>query len=128
MMNDPTDSYSALAEEEAAQQGAFDDRELADAVVALGVGESTLGDRGELYRYNDCELWAYDDTAEIFVRDWRVAGAMMENEKIHLLYYSLGSGEGYKVKALNMESDKLVIIVNESLPRAITEACVEALK
>ena len=87
------------------------DQELADKIVAHGVGESTLGDKGELYRFDsDAGSWSFDDTADKFVRDWRVCGAMLE-------------------KCLDAEivlaliTDEAMRNLGNSLPRAITEAC-----
>ena len=85
-----------------------DQEELADKVVALGVGEDIY----EIYRCTfphsmDCAVGAFLD-------DWRVAGALME-------------------KCLNAEivlahiTDEAMRNLGDSLPRAITEAAVEAL-
>ena len=90
----------------------MNDKELANAVVGLGVGESTLADAGEiLYRFDDDDGWSwqFDDTADEFVRDWRVAGALLT-----LVY------DAYA----NIDD---VTQTFEGDPRSIIEACVEAL-
>jgi hypothetical protein len=99
------------------------DKELADKVVALGVG--TLSADNKSYWLPCGNL--YVTSAYKFVRDWRVAGALMEKAL---------NGE----RLLNIAHDKTVFIFtgleppadyievqSESLPRAIIEACVEAL-
>ena len=91
----------------------MNDKELADAVVALGVG------RKPDCAHPDFELWylgLQSFEADEFVRDWRVAGASLEAAK-HPDYIMDRAFE--KTGSL---------IPEESLPRAITEACVEALK
>lgn len=92
------------------------DQELADKVVAHGVGELH---RGRYWIDNESFL------AGGFVRDWRVAGALMERVGNGFEYALCvdtwqvtmfeGSGEGYTAAE------------GASLPRAIIEACVEAL-
>ena len=72
-MADVTDSYSPLAEEEAAQQMAFDDKELADHVVALGIGE----EHNDWYFINVHGV-THDLSANEFTYSWVVAGALME--------------------------------------------------
>jgi hypothetical protein len=91
------------------------DKELADAVVAHGVGEYLPVNHSHLDLPTG-EWWhldgVYTPTAEQFVRDWRVAGALME--KINWLDFIqavINAGLGGKIE-----------------PRAITEACVKALK
>ena len=83
------------------------DEELAYALVAAGVG-LTYGNRRNTgwFWINDSRL----DT-EMFVRDWRVAGAMLEMK--------------YKNHELLFVPERLE---GESLPRAINEACVKAMK
>lgn len=112
----------------------MNDEELADAVVALGVGDSD----------HDSGISEYDApipgdtplTADEFVRDWRVAGALMEKclvSRVDLelhLQSNYFEAPGFWIKGIVMdlsdtrerESDG-----RESLPRAIIEACVEAL-
>ena len=88
----------------------MNDRELADKIVALGVGESV----SSLFFLSGAHNEPVD--AEFFVRDWRVAGALMEKcieQKIHLVPI--------------MKSATVRLVKIGSLPRAIIEACVEAL-
>ena len=90
------------------------DQELADAIVALGVATiDTPPHERSGWRVDN--RWITNDPA-IFVRDWRVTGALMEkmslaelSDLFDLLRFAVLAGE------------------NESLPRAINEACVEAL-
>ena len=105
-------------------------REIADKVVALGVGESTLGDRGWLYRLDDDHIWLFEDTAETFLNDWRVAGALFEKcggiyahcePHIDGWWCYVESNKAVKMPLKNFT------VENESLPRAIIEACCEAL-
>ena len=100
----------------------MNDKELADAVVALEVGESTLGDRGELYRYDGSEFsWSFDDVAETFVRDWRVAGALIER--------ALNATECRRAvwRDIDPQGDWIGLTKPISVSRAIIEACVSAL-
>jgi hypothetical protein len=90
------------------------DNELADRIVALGVGfkrEFTKGPRYTLTKNRD-----YLD-APSWVRDWRVAGELLD-----------------KFEAADYQLDGLFELIvrdrstDEPLRRAICEACVEALK
>ena len=90
------------------------DRELAEKIVAFGVGSSS----GDLYSLDG---FSYDSQKEQgFVRDWRVAGAMIEKCLDEGFVFDIGQ----KVRILSTE---IAISISESLPRAINEACVEAL-
>jgi hypothetical protein len=100
----------------------MNDQELADRIVALGVGfkrEFTKGPRYTLTKNRD-----YLD-APSWVRDWRVAGALMEKAQsrgIEIIILNDGVQIAHPKWAGYEWSD------NKSLPRAICEACVEALK
>jgi hypothetical protein len=103
----------------------MNDKQLADAVVAIGVGRhqhfSDGRDKGDWYGYDST-----GDSADVFVRDWRVAGALME--KVQHMSFERAHGTGFEV---NAESYDLVygnVEIKESLPRAIIEACVMALR
>jgi len=101
-------------------------KELADRVVALGVGVT-----GPYPDEKDWELYSLNleesFTAKELVRDWRVAGALMEKMDGELLIWR----QAY-------DNDSPVWIVethltnadgrDESLPRAIIEAYCEAVK
>jgi len=98
---DKTDSYNVTAEADQAH----DDQWLANQIVALGVGSK-------------CKLGLYDlfpgsrpFTYTEFVRDWRVAGAMMEKMTAASMLRVFGP-IGARVRPS---------------ARAINEACVEAL-
>jgi len=107
----------------------MNDKELADAVVALGVGQKDPHQKILPYQAPDSNEW---DEDELFVRDWRVAGALMEmwaEDQQH--EFDIGSDKGLFYCAPQAPDDyswnSVCWIQNESLPRAIIEACVEAL-
>ena len=111
----------------------MNDKELADAVVALGVGQ-----RIDLEDPHSGTAWVLTEdcgtawlTGESFVRDWRVAGALME--KCTDLHYDTISTWNSKPSLTTIIAwanggvdSSEEVEVNESLPRAIIEACVEA--
>ena len=88
------------------------DIELADRIVASGVGVKDAF-RSSMYSLGLFEGVRYE--AEEFVRDWRVAGAMMEK-----LMFEKGIW-------LDIEPDGCAYRESGDLPRAINEACAEAL-
>ena len=111
----------------------MNDKELADAVVALGVGSY----QNPLFLVDD-QYSASILPAESFVRDWRVAGALMERMTGEVLIWrinyededleggelvSLQTGYAWVVEPPRTKDARQY----ESLPRAIIEACVEAL-
>jgi hypothetical protein len=88
-------------------------QELADKIVALLGGCHT----------NHCKQYIFGNfsaSPDRFVRDWRVAGALMEKFSYYELDVALQSmgKPGYKQEAHLKNID----------PRAICEACVEALE
>jgi hypothetical protein len=90
----------------------MNDQELAKSIEALGIGRPTeyitpQGDDGWWEELND-----YD-----FVRDWRVAGALMEKMTRVCEWYEMAGL--WKVRI-----DDSISVRNESLPRAICEAIV----
>ena len=104
------------------------DKELADRVVALGVG-AVLDDGITYLLVSDDGGYAFNPVTT-FVRDWRVAGALMERCKADMkgpvtIYVSTPSNQDFHVRAFDglrgYESE------SESLPRAVVEACVKAL-
>ena len=118
------------------------DKELADRIVALGVGEAGLVVQRELYRFLDTDLlWSFDDTADVFVRDWRVAGAgldaiykrgysfllmqMPDGMPVITIQAPITTGEEYSDPS--ERNSWASQVVNESLPRAINKAWVDAL-
>ena len=92
------------------------DKELADAAVRLGAANFDQH-LGYWYVRLDDYFEEYD-----IVRDWRVAGALME--KCQNVAYE--AGPKYEVDAVSM-TETYAQAWNESLPRAIIEACVETL-
>jgi hypothetical protein len=101
------------------------DKELADKVVALGVG--IVGGaltHAPMYRVPDALGEAWLD-AEEFVRDWRVAGALME--KVDYFECKPCPSGKWMVRVSTESMMGVKEAFNESLPRAIIEACVEAL-
>lgn len=110
----------------------MNDKELADAVVALGVGYSEphniITTAGDYWLHQSEEQQNLRRMSAFgFVTDWRVAGALMERIDGELLIwlqkYS-GRTDVWIVEPEKQDADAR----NESLPRAIIEACVEALK
>ena len=88
----------------------MNDKELADKVVALGVKRFPA-----LFGH-------YQPHDHDFVRDWRVAGALME--KVGRIEIRQEHDGTWSVDILWA---KVSCTYNESLPRAIIEACCEAL-
>ncbi len=89
----------------------MNDQELADKVVALGVGRHLPSDEWAII--GQVGLW---QTTFEFVRDWRVVGALLEK----LLAIDV-------LKPIMVMSAALASFYEGNLPRAIIEACVEAL-
>ena len=99
----------------------MNDKELADKVVALGVGyKGTSGKDWYATGVEIPSLHSYE-----FVRNWRVAGALMEKcQKIYAEYI----GEPEQVVYARAENNRTWEWPSgESLPRTIIEACCEAL-
>ena len=94
----------------------MNDIELTDKIIALGVGQAHSRNNAYSVYYLS---GPHAVNAEHFVREWRVAGAMMElveaNSKTSDTSWAFG-------KALAWFRDGQI-----SLPRAINEACVEAI-
>ena len=96
----------------------MNDKELADKVVALGVGNLIaagnyqIGESTGLY-------------AKQFVRDWRVAGALMERCQPTMALDI--NPENPPWILIHTDIGKTYEGEDDSLPRAIIEACVEAL-
>ena len=109
------------------------DKELADKVVALGVGRR-LFDDAHMDWY---QIWDWDVPSNKFVRDWRVAGALIEktikDDKIDLRCVSgswMPSLERFDACVAGSATPTYGVYLdrsNKSLPHAIIEACVEAL-
>jgi len=112
----------------------MNDKKLVDLLVKLDILEWLLDDNGDdkflsLHGSGRCILLNddYDMQCFVAVRDWRVAGALMEKMDGELLIWR----QAY-------DNDSPVWIVethltnadgrDESLPRAIIEACCDALE
>jgi hypothetical protein len=103
----------------------MNDKELADKLVELGIGTKfDFPARGWMYGLDG--IHGTDDEQQYpssFVRDWRVAGALMEKWGNGLEYVLIV--DVWEIQWWQNETDQY--LRNESLPRAIIEACVEAL-
>ena len=121
----------------------MNDKELADKVVALGVGgymDNRTGDGKEYYEMRRFEhgTWTFDymlETAE-FVRDPRVSMALMEKcvgkpdwmpIQIDRKVRSEITHRCWIERTHSGTETETYHARDESLPRAINEACVEAL-
>jgi len=127
-VTDKTDSYDVTAEADKAH----DDKWLADQVVALGVGKANQiypDGIGKFYQVDVDADWQTSVNEAKFVRDWRVAGAIMElcakrRKTIALsfgpeMFCATGAGSSTPTYGVYLERS------NESAPRAIIEAGVE---
>ncbi len=114
-MSDKTDSYDVTAEADQAH----DDKWLADQVVALGVAYSNPGGSYTLMGHG------YGLMPREFVRDPRVAMALME--KCSMIFIENTPGTWACRADASYGNRTREWYHNESQPRAITEACVEAL-
>ena len=105
----------------------MNDKELADKVVALGVGKFLPAKLGKIHLRSEdgYSIGFLDSSVSEFVRDWRVAGALME--KVDSCYPEKLIDERWQVQA-SMNAMPTEWLVNKSLPRAIIEACCEALE
>ena len=92
----------------------MNDTELADRLVKLGI----------ISHYNNTGTAHEREWPETIVRDWLVAGALMEK----LRGSAMCPSEWYFMDTLwKVYVGADITIRNQSLPRAIIEACVEAL-
>jgi len=90
------------------------DQELADRIVSLGVGNSYwMGPEAML--------------TQAFVRDWRVAGALMEKCKSDVIVVDTENSEPYVSIRPQLSAEVWAPLV-DSMPRAICEACCEAIE
>ena len=103
----------------------MNDKELADRIVALGVGRKTEWVR-DVWRYS---LGDSQDMPDIdFVRDWRIAGALLQKGESHFIEKLTRTTWAVRSDKPYGEGKTREWYENESLPRAIIEACVEALE
>ena len=101
----------------------MNDKELADKVVALGVGGYNVGNYW-IDPDDDATGWLPE---EDFVRDWYVAGALIEMCNAVEVCFCLEEDWQALVAPPNDCYDLTKEVRNNSAPRAIIEACVEAL-
>lgn len=105
----------------------MNDKELAYKIVASGVGGSVkhTDDREPRYSIIDTVSDHHVPTsASDFVNDSRVAVALMGKTGNAEIYHC---GDGWVVNVSVPHSNRYPTATNDSLPRAINEACVEAL-
>ena len=109
----------------------MNDKELADKVVALGLFNALKFSDGEDggYQISSDPLHQTTQSAGNFVRDWRVAGALMEK----CVQGEFRTDDGSWFAGATVDDDHAYYdeydnsANNALLPRAIIEACVEAL-
>ncbi len=107
----------------------MNDKELADKVVALGVGQYDQDDKFTPYFWSDHRYDGTKMAAELFIRDWRVAGALMERitNRSVIIYLS---NDGWDVRICYYTGSPTSEVIESesraqtSLPRAIIEAFV----
>jgi hypothetical protein len=111
----------------------MNDKELADKVVALGAGSECKGFYSHVgsgflpEKIQRTPAWFDRNNClpAVFVRDWRVAGALMEKcQKVYVEYI----GEPEQTVYARAENNRTwEWPAGENLPRTIIAACVEAL-
>ena len=104
------------------------DQQIADALVEAGILRSVSGDEGEFYNR---EIMDPLQTPYTIIRDWRVAGACLERmdtqEILIWMQHYKEADSVWVVELGNSPAGSPDDGRNESLPRAICEAFVEAL-
>jgi hypothetical protein len=105
----------------------MNDKELADKVVALGVAAKAPCEK-EWWLYYTPEI-VPGLTAKNFVRDWRVAGALMERcqQNAHELAINT-AWERFSMFMMVQIRYEPYLAPELANPRAVIEACVEALE
>ena len=108
------------------------DTELANAIVGHGVGHLSPPGYYGLFWIGPDDSPTYLKTSE-FVRDGRVAMAMMEKlikRGYSFLLATMPDGKAIMTVTSPLPNQKewAAQVVDDSLPRAIIEACCEALK
>ena len=105
------------------------DQELADKVVALGVGSKGAADKIGHYGCFDEKDWAWNGPYR-FVRDWRVAGALLERCQLASITVDIDAFHAVPFVSVSSMTGKCdnSVDITESLPRAIIEPCCEALQ
>ena len=103
----------------------MNDKELADKVIDCRIGRSsTWVDDTDYEIPGDYDRWV---PAKAFVRDWRVVGVLMGKVDAHFIERLTESKWAARSDKPYGEGKTREWYENESLPRAIIEACVEAL-
>lgn len=106
----------------------MNDKELADKVVALGIArkwKEGVTPGGYKIDGRSGSFWLDPHT---FVRDWRVVGALMEKCEFLEIEQDFHMEEETLYWAVRVLVNDDFCASNESLPRAINEACVQALQ
>lgn len=101
----------------------MNDKELADKIISVGVGKAHQIYSDALGRfYAITDDWQESKNESKFVRDWRVAGALMEKIPATNLKHIL-----FEVCDVHEYVDMMLTNPVPIKVRAIIEACVEAL-
>lgn len=105
----------------------MNDQKLAMAIVDAGVGRAVkhIGNRDwRFFLYTDVADHLVQTPAKEFIYDWNVAGALME--KVDGVYVEALVGGCFQAQAI-FDCTSTDWHEDLSTPRAIIEACVEAL-
>ena len=105
----------------------MNDKELADRVVALGVGKANQiypDGIGKFYQVDVDADWQTSVNESKFVRDWRVAGSLIE--KVDATHVERCQSSMWRAQ-IPWSGGGVKEEFDGSLPRAIIEACCEAL-
>ena len=106
----------------------MNDKELADKVVALGIGIRVDGEWYGLRDRPDDSQPMGTKKPKKFVRDWRVVGALME-KCFEVQVCGSDVTNDWAAVAMCLPTGKhWSKVENDSLPRSIVETCVEALQ
>lgn len=103
----------------------MNDKELADKVMVLGVGQ-VLEESDWINEKGDYTIGGNAGSAKWFVRDWRVAGALMERCESIEIRHCGDNDDNWQALAYS-ELHILKEGQDNSLSHTIIEACVEAL-
>ena len=105
----------------------MNDKEKANRVVALGVGSHAgwIGGYYMSWDASECDAGLDTHDAESFVEDRRVAGALME--KVDYFECKPCPSGKWMVRVSTESMMGVKEAFNKSLPRAIIDACVDAL-
>ena len=101
----------------------MNDQELARQIVAHLGGDGPNNYAAYSIVIDGIAHWM---PAEKFVRDWCVAGAMMEKQGNGIEYALIVDKWEASYTYEESSFKQNIIVLNESLPRALNEACAEA--